>query len=404
MQTPTTYIISKKTGDEVNPLYCQYTILFAMNNSVTNQHNMQINLKTGTLKISTDNHHFLQELTGFSSRPNKKRGFVFVSKVLGHRYPTKPAVMENIYVQLAAKIRSVLDEQPTMVIGLVEAAAGLGYGVYHHLGLSNAFYIHTTYHKLSQPVWLNFQEEHSHAPTHLLYEVADNHLRQLRNQVKNVVLIDDEFSTGKTLSNLVKSLRKQLPQVERFIGAAILDWIPNQLPGITCVSLHKGNYTFDWKPGIQLNNPTVAKGTKENVLDTVIPHNFGRLGVQNIEIACQNYLDLKKFHHQKVLVLGTGECMYPAFLIAKYLEKGKADVYVQATSRAPYNVDNDLEGRLLFKDNYHEDIDNFFYNPKNYDTIILCYETTSLPDNYDLPEQLKHYASEVIELFITPTT
>ncbi len=370
----------------------------------TNQNQMQINLKTGTLNITTDNHHILHKLTGYSSRPNKKRGFVFVSKVLGHRYPTKPSVMESVYAQLADRIKTVLDDQPTLVIGLVEAAAGLGYGVYHHLGLSNAFYIHTTYHQLSQPVWLNFQEEHSHAPTHLLYETADPKLRDLRNQVKNVVLIDDEFSTGQTLSNLVKPLREKLPQVERFIGAAILDWIPNEIPGITCVSMHKGYYSFNWKANMQLKNPTVAKGTDDKILDAIIPHNFGRLGVQSLDIACQNYVDITAFRHKKVLVLGTGECMYPAFLIAQYLEKGKVDVYVQATSRAPYNVDNDLEGKLVFKDNYHENIDNFFYNPKHYDTIILCYETTTLPDNYDLPEQLKQYASEVIELFLSPTT
>lgn len=363
---------------------------------------MQIKLRTGTLNIKSNHSHFLQTLTGFSSRPNKKRGFVFVSKVLGHRYPTKPSVMEGIYAQLADRIRNLLDDQPTMVIGLVEAAAGLGYGVYHHLGLSNAFYIHTTYHKLSLPVWLNFEEEHSHAPTHLLYELADNQLRDLRNQVKNVVLIDDEFSTGQTLSNLVKPLRKQLPQAERFIGAAILDWIPNQLPGISCVSLHKGYYTFDWKPDLQLNNPHIAKGTK--VLDTIIPYNFGRFGIQNLNITCSNYIEIEHFRHKKVLVLGTGECMYPAFLIGQYLEKGKVEVYVQTTSRAPYNVDNDLQGRLLFKDNYHENIDNFFYNPNHYDSIIICYETTVLPDNYDLPKQLKHYASEVIELFLTPAT
>jgi len=130
---------------------------------------MQIKLKTGILNIKSNHSHFLQTLTGFGSR-------------------------QSIYAQLADQIRNLLDDQPTMVIGLVEAAAGLGYGVYHHLGLSNAFYIHTTYHKLSQPVWLNFEEEHSHAPTHLLYELADSKLRDLRNQVKNVVLIDDEFS------------------------------------------------------------------------------------------------------------------------------------------------------------------------------------------------------------------
>jgi hypoxanthine phosphoribosyltransferase len=362
---------------------------------------MQVKLKTGTINIETNHLQSLERLTGFSSRPNKKRGFVFVSKVLGHRYPTKPSVMENVYRELAAQIRVQLDNQPTMVIGLVEAAAGLGYGIYHHLGLSNAFYMHTTYYRLSQPIWISFKEEHSHAPTHLLY---DTPLSDLRDRVKNVVLIDDEFSTGKTLFNFVTELRKQLPQVERFIGAAILDWIPNELPDIRCVSLHKGDYTFDWKPNIQLKNPSVAVGTQEQVLDDIIPHNFGLLGIQTLNIPCQDYINIDQFRYKKVLVLGTGECMYPAFLIAQSLEEAGVDVYVQTTSRAPYNVDNDLESKVTFKDNYHENIDNFFYNPKQYDSILICYETISLPKNHDLPQQLRDFAPEVITLFIRSET
>jgi len=369
---------------------------------INNKTHMQINLKTGTLNITTENLQLLQKLTGYSSRPNKKRGFVFISKVLGHRFPTKPSVMENIQIQLADRIRTVLDDSPTLVIGLVEAAAGLSYGVYHHLGLSDAFYMHTTYYKLSNHVWLKFEEEHSHAPTHLLYDAVDEDLCELRNRVKNVILIDDEFTTGKTLSNIVKKLQKKLPRVDKFIAAAILDWIPYELPGITCVSLHKGNYTFDWNPMLHLDNPSVAPGTQKNLLDAVIPYNFGRLGIQKLIIDYRNYIDIKRLKYKKVLVLGTGECMYPPFLIASYLEKENVDVYVQSTSRAPYNVDNDIQGKLLFKDNYHENIDNFFYNPNRYDTIFICYETPTLPVNHNLPDQLKVYAGEVIQLYISP--
>lgn len=358
---------------------------------------MQINLKTGTLNIETNYPQILEKLTGFASRPNKKRGFVFVSKVLGHRYPTKPSIMKDMYTKLAVRIREQLDNQPTLVIGLAEAAVGLGCGIYHQLGLPNAFYMHTTYYRLSQPIWTTFQEEHSHAPTHLVY---DTPLSELRDRVKNVVIIDDEFSTGKTLLNFVYQLKQQLPLAERFIGAAILDWIPNKLPDIGCVSLHKGSYTFNWKPNLQLDNPAVAVGTQEQILDQIMPHNFGRLGLQVLNIKCQNYVNIDQFRDKKVLILGTGECMYPAFLIGEYLETGGVEVYVQTTSRAPYNVDNDLKSKLTFKDNYYENIDNFFYNPKPYDSILICYETTSLPKNHNLPMQLSSFAPEIITLFV----
>ena len=79
-------------------------------------------------------------------------------------------------------------------------------------------------------------------------------------------------------------------------------------------------------------------------------------------------------------------------------------MYVQTTSRAPYNVDNDLEAKVIFKDNYHENIANFFYNPEQYDSILICYETTSLPKNHDLPMQLRDFAPEVITLFLRSET
>jgi hypothetical protein len=36
--------------------------------------------------------------------------------------------MENIYAQLAARIKTVLNDQPTMVIGFAETATGLSCG------------------------------------------------------------------------------------------------------------------------------------------------------------------------------------------------------------------------------------------------------------------------------------
>ena len=363
---------------------------------------MKVQLETGELEVHGGRDELLQSLTGFGSRPNKKRGFVFVSKVLGHRYPTKPSDMADIYKQLAALIEPELDNQPTMVIGLVEAAAGLGCGVYHHLNAPDSFYMHTTYYRLDRPIWLTFQEEHSHAPTHFLYDVEDNEqLLDLRSRVKNVVIIDDEYSTGKTLVNFAEKLRQNLPSVEKIISAAILDWVPNKLPGIDSVSLFKGGFSFNWKPGIELDNPSTA-GNQTQILDDIIPDNFGRLGTQGVNIDCETYVDIEHFRDKKVLVLGTGECMYQAFVIGEYLENGGVDVYVQATSRAPYNVDVDLKSKITFKDNYSENIDNFFYNPQRYDSILICYETSSTPENHDLPEQLEAFAPEVITLFIRP--
>src|SRR5947209_19859747 len=71
----------------------------------TRQHS--IPLQSGTLHLRVERAAFaLDELCGFASRRSRKRGFVFVSKVLGKHYPVRPRVMEDVYHRLAAKIAS----------------------------------------------------------------------------------------------------------------------------------------------------------------------------------------------------------------------------------------------------------------------------------------------------------
>ncbi|MBN2826244.1 MAG: TRSP domain-containing protein, partial [Campylobacterales bacterium] len=107
----------------------------------------------------------------------------------------------------------------------------------------------------------------------------------------------------------------------------------------------------------------------------------------------------EELRDKRVLVLGTAEFMYPPYLFALSLEQYGIDVYFQATTRSPANVDGDIESRLEFKDNYFENIDNFLYNvdDKNYDKIFICYETTQKPKNFKLKEILNRHGFEDVE-------
>jgi len=359
---------------------------------------MKIELKTGTLEINSEDSKAFEHLIGFGSRAhNKKRGFVFVSKVLGKHYPAKPSDMDKIHAQLATLIHAEIKDRPTMVIGFAETATGLGFGVYQHLDLSEVFYIHTTRYLLPQPIWLNFEEEHSHATNHRLYELENKALLALRNRVENVILVDDEFSTGKTLQNLAEQLKQKLPHAKRFIGASILSWMPVDLPEITCVNLYRGRFNFTQK-SLSADSKTSIKSVPDKHSVIKLP-NFGRLGISNISLNYQDYINLDDFKNKKILVLGTGEFMSVAFLIAQYLENNGIEAFVQSSTRSPLNVDGDIQSKLHFKDNYFENIDNFLYNIKSYDKIIICYETATLPENHHLPTLLKPYADEVISLF-----
>ena len=124
------------------------------------------------------------------------------------------------------------------------------------------------------------------------------------------------------------------------------------------------------------------------------------LRIQKLNLDFSKYVSLELLRDKKVLVLGTAEFMYPPYLLAKYLEENGIESYFQATTRSPVNIDGAISSKLSFKDNYFEEIDNFLYNVTDrvYDKVFLCYETTKLPQSFDLKKQLSNYF-DVEELF-----
>lgn len=346
---------------------------------------MRIALKTGTLEIETNK--TLEQLVDFGSRINKKRGFLFVSKVLGKHLPIKPSVMQKTYQQLASLLPK--SNEPTLFIGFAETATALGQGVFDEANLANSFYIHSTRFQTSQKIFFSFFEEHCHAPSHIFYEPKEPKLREMLSEIKRIILIDDEVSTGNTANNLVNELKKVLPLAKEYYLLTILNWATTSYENFNYLSLYQGSFTFIPKD-IEFENTVISEPLEIKDLDDIIPYNFGRYGVQKLNLDFSNFVKLETLKNKKVLVLGTAEFMYPPYLLAKYLEENGIESYFQATTRSPVNIDGAISSKLSFKDNYFEEIDNFLYNVSDrvYDKILLCYETTRLPQSFDLKEQL----------------
>jgi len=367
---------------------------------------VNMSLKTGLLNVSYDQK--LERFTGFGSRLNPKRGYLFVSKVLGKHIPAKPSAMKEIYSQLAHKTaHQLLLDKPTVVIGFAETATALGHGVFEALrdefGVEEIFYIHSTRFLTSQDAFLEFYEEHCHAPSHIIYHPKESYLRDLLYDVGNVVLVDDEVSTGKTANNLIEQLKHHLPAVHNYLLVTILSWIGNKKNAFKNIALYNGNFEFEWHYNGKVMEECIVSEPQEKVmLDEIIPYNFGRYGIDRLHSVVENLIDSDALQGKRVLVLGTAEFMYPPYLLALSLELSGIDVYFQATTRSPANVDGDIESKLEFKDNYFENIDNFLYNvdDKEYDKIFICFETTQKPKNFKLKEILnRHGFKDVEELY-----
>jgi hypothetical protein len=359
---------------------------------------MYVHLKSGTLDIKS-NREF-SDLSGFASRNNSKRGFLFLSKVIGKHYPSDPSQMQAVHKLLAQQIKPNLNHGPTVIFGFSETATCLGYGVYLELGLADSYYHHSTRHQVERPILFTFNENHSHASTHYVYYPDDTRHQEILKNAANIVLVDDEYTTGNTLLNIISSFKKASIS-PLFIASSILDWTENSNQELLPkrVSLVKGKFSFSAKKVNQIS--TFISEVKENILHRELCNSYGRLGCEKIELDFKKKLEILPKLNERVLVLGTGEFMNVAFELARFLQPIASEVLLQSTTRSPILLGNDVKSVLSFKDNYGEKIDNFLYNvaDKSYDHIYVCYETNNLPDSHNLNEQLRKIAPIVTTLF-----
>lgn len=208
------------------------------------------------LEISVRENKFnipLEALIEMAARRNKKRGFLFVSKVIGKHIPINPLIikvggslmarifMEEVekkifpgtqliaqamgdYSKLSEAV-SLIDstrlepEEPTLFMGFAETATGLGHAMYSAFS-GNIGFIHTTRDVIKglESVF-TFEEEHCHAPSHLCYSTE----RDFFDNFSRIVLVDDEITTGNTCRNLIRALNKRFP-CKKYAVASILDW------------------------------------------------------------------------------------------------------------------------------------------------------------------------------------
>ncbi|HEY9777478.1 MAG TPA: phosphoribosyltransferase domain-containing protein [Planktothrix sp.] len=354
-----------------------------------------IELPTGDLSIRVDQTDIpLESLCGFAARRNPKRGFLFVSRVLGKHIPVRPSVMRDVHTRLAAKIAFDLPG-PVAFVGMAETAIGLGHGVYEEYlrltGREDTVFVHSTRYRLDRPVALEFLEEHSHAADHIIYMPDDTALAERFAGARSLVLIDDEASTGKTFINVSKAFKRRFHQLERAVTVIITDWRGEQkrqachasMPIPTqSVSVLQGEYTFHPAPNLQsVVMPNVAGNGCGK--DRLLLRNYGRHGVgtrlTTFDVSKLNWPEPGQI---KLLVLGTGEFAYAPFLLAEQLEKHGLDVHFQSTTRSPIMLGGAIEQALTFEDNYEDGIPNFLYNAtaEMYDDIIVCHETPTVDE------------------------
>ncbi|REE99362.1 phosphoribosyltransferase family protein [Thermomonospora umbrina] len=213
----------------------------------------------------------LSDLVGLAVRRNPRRAHLLVSSVLGKHVPTDPCLVHAAGLLLGHRITGLSDAtvaaassalraalagpdtsappvdvaasaalpnalaasppavvlrdllrvpvapMSALVIGYAETATALGHSVADALG--GAVYLHSTRRPVEGVApYGGFEEEHSHATSHLLLP-AD---RALFETAGPVVLVDDELSTGTTVLNTIRALHAVSPR-DHYVVAALVD-------------------------------------------------------------------------------------------------------------------------------------------------------------------------------------
>lgn len=426
---------------------------------IVNGLTLDIDIKKNPYNIPVEN------LFSMAMRINTKRKFLFVSNVLGKHLAVDPFIpmltgtalalrfLKTVYnieslvekdvieaLRIGQNLKETYDKvmsskiippEKITFVGFAETATALGHSMFEFFS-DNSIYIHTTREKIRDinPT-ISFEEEHSHATSHRLYDYCYNSL----SSEGPVIIVDDEITTGKTLYNIISSMYK-FSSRKRYIIASILDWrskdskklfyhLEKKLGiDITFISLLSGEFTVNEdldalnafvnkinsvtkktdnsginKVDFKGESQIIKLSLKDFKLDTLnysSTHSYeannsscylkatGRFGIDSslwndeqkiIKEIGEHLKNIRK--GERVLCLGTEEFMHIPMKIASYMGSG---VKFHSTTRSPiYPVNKEnyaINSAIEFKSPNEVGVLNYVYNipPNYYNELYIFFE------------------------------
>ncbi len=333
---------------------------------------------------------------------NKKRTYLLIDPIQAKHIPAIPSESLSMMTSLGKKVAMKYSEAK-LVIGFAETATAIGVAVASCLD-GDCMYIHTTREDTGIAAnVIEFLEEHSHAAEQkLVFGYAAEYVEH----TNEIIIVDDEISTGKTIINIVRKMRDMFPgsREKKIIAASVINRLTPEnharlrAEGIECeclVKLVNIDYT-DAVRNIEISAPTEADGdicglrTEEITLNERLPD--PRLGVviseyiSSCKAAAEELLSAVKEDLNRtddVLVMGTEEFMYPAIAAAREMEERKIvnSVRCHSTTRSPIGIngseDYPIKNGYKIPSFYESGRDTYIYDLRKYDKVIIITDSRS---------------------------
>ncbi|MDE7364610.1 MAG: phosphoribosyltransferase family protein [Ruminococcus sp.] len=330
----------------------------------------------------------LNEIIEIASRyNNKKRSYLLVNKIQAKHIPTKPDEALELFSELGIKIKQSYPDAH-LTIGFAETATAIGVVVSAKLG---GIYINTTREDyIPESDCICFKEEHSHAVNQKLC------IRNIADYIKNIseiVLVDDEISTGKTLYNIIQAMRAEVPELAEIkfvVGSVINRLTPertaffeqNNIFFVSLFSVHwtdemlKRNFSKLYAPSITDESEVIPDFSRIVFPDTRYFTNIFDYIVKcgNIAEQIAESVDFSAF--ENVLFIGTEECMFPSVCCAKLIaERYNINTFCHSTTRSPICInsaeDYPIKNGFQIASFYDSARVNYIYNIHEYDAVVV---------------------------------
>lgn len=333
---------------------------------------------------------------------NTKRGYLVVDPLQGKHVPVEPSKALNLFKSLAEKLQGKYEGERLLLIGFAETATAIGAQAAITLGTK---YIQTTREVIPDVSYLFFSEAHSHATEQKL--VKDD-IDRVINETDRIVFVEDEVTTGNTIMNIIRIIRREYQRKIKFAVASLLNGMTEEYLKIyreeeielhyLVKTDHSGysaiaeKYHCDGLSIRAIQEDHTQEKLAVSIQDKIwneLPHIISIPGWMN----ARRFVDAKQYETackklaetviaetsvkqgERVLVIGTEEFMYPALLTGQEIEKMGCEVRSHSTTRSPIAVSTEeeypLHCRYELRSLYDPDRKTFIYDLENYDRVIV---------------------------------
>lgn len=333
---------------------------------------------------------------------NTKRSYLVVDPLQGKHVPVEPSKALNLFKSLASKLQGKYEGERLLLIGFAETATAIGAQAAITLGTK---YIQTTREVIPDVSYLFFSEAHSHATEQKL--VKDD-IDRVINETDRIVFVEDEVTTGNTIMNIIRIIRREYQRKIKFAVASLLNGMTEEYLKIyqeeeidlhyLVKTDHSGysaiaeKYHCDGLSIRAIQEDHTQEKLAVSIQDKIwneLPHIISIPGWMN----ARRFVDAKQYETackklaetviaetsvkqgERVFVIGTEEFMYPALLTGQEIEKMGCDVRSHSTTRSPIAVSTEeeypLHCRYELRSLYDPDRKTFIYDLESYDRVIV---------------------------------